>query len=329
MWSTKAKKKEKREAEKREEERNAKERQDKHNKALQHMREKRKLKEMMSAWDEEVKEEWDSIEVMDFEEDEKTEGKKVNKEHEDDSEENEDEIEIVGIQEKYTNQIVGVKTGTRASTRNDKTSIQAVTPPAKKTKVKKGEGGIKKEDPCKNNRWKRFDLDLYKESYIVTSIGCYNGSSTLTLIPGGFIDHWKTESYIRMMHDKLLSEITSWETVVKKFVRECSRDTAGTTMFSRGKCEQINGVFCNKMELVKKKIKTNNSIVLHSMCLDGIKAVLWGCDERLAKLIYFFCQANVFHVRFDPKLKEKTYEIVTLFNCGDGQEASWNFQTLF
>ena len=112
MWSTKAKKKEKREAEKREEERNAKERQDKHNKALQHMREKRKLKEMMSAWDEEVKEEWDSIEVMDFEEDEKTEGKKVNKEHEDDSEENEDEIEIVGIQEKYINQIVGVKTGT-------------------------------------------------------------------------------------------------------------------------------------------------------------------------------------------------------------------------
>lgn len=239
------------------------------------------------------------------EEEEEVEEEEDDEEEDDEDDEGEDdEVGVVGVKGKVKEEVeflqVREKKRKAATAGDDEVAIVQVTPPSKKAK-----GGVKKgrEVVVKREEMTARDLsmasELYKTPYKITTTGCYDGTSTLSRIPGGFIDHWILPSYIKRMHDKLLDEMTSWESTVRRFLRHCKRNSGN--MFKSQLFDDIRGVFDDKISPLKVKIGKMDKVVLHSMCERGIHDAL-TMDRELIRLIYFFCQSNVFHVDFVPNL---------------------------
>ena len=191
--------------------------------------------------------------------------------------------------------------------KNESDVVVEVTP---NPKVKGNRKGVKAAHP--GNRL------LYRTAYIVMHMACDDGSNNLSVIPGGFIDHWKMESYIKWMHDKLVNEMTAWMTSVTKFVSECQGSTGG--MFKEEQHDYIKRAIKVISSFVKKM--PTITTVIHSMNENAIaKALGIKNNTTVIQLISFFCRSSFFKVKFVPGARDGTYDLRTIFGCNE----DWGF----
>ena len=207
-----------------------------------------------------------------------------------DDDEGSDVVEVVRVVE------------VKKPSRSDEPQIVKVTPPPKKKRTMKAE---------------RTTSPVFESPHTIHRMACYDGSSTLTTIPGGFIDHWILPSYIKFLHEKLFHQMDVWVQEVSRCVKHCKKKGH---LFKSEQHEYVLGIVEVDVSRARDNIQMVTKIVFHSMKIEAIQGALM-CNKPVASLIYFFSRAKAFSIEFLPDTDERMYDIKTVFSDGN----NWSF----
>ena len=208
-----------------------------------------------------------------------------------DEDEDKDEVEVVRVVER------------KKTARSDEPQIIKITPPPKKKRTATE---------------KRAASPVFERPHTIHRMACYDGSSTLTVIPGGFIDHWILPSYIVFLHEKLYHQVDVWVQEVSRCVKHCKKKGL---LFKRQQHEHVLGIVEVEVSRVRDNIRMVTKTVIHSMNIEAIQGALM-CNRPVASLIHFFSKSKAFSIEFLPDTEDKRmYDINTVFSDGN----NWSF----
>lgn len=211
----------------------------------------------------------------------------------------------------------------------DEIQVVKVTPPKKK-KVKVSKDGVPMTEVLMSNTkttGENQEDEVTEESrntvdyHVIKSLLCKDGSNLLTVIPGGYTEHWKCPRYINMLHRSLYYELKTWSDAIKDFVDNSDDKLRRIGLEPHFDVRQGNHVkkFVRDMErLVLRKVLKRRSVVLHSLNYEGLMHSFPGITKDMAKLVYNFCRSKSFHVRLMMMWGggNLVYDIGTLFSAG-------------
>ena len=123
-------------------------------------------------------------------------------------------------------------------------------------------------------------ISVYRGPSTIHTTGRSDGANVLSVIPGGYTDHYHDWQYNKILHKQLSDKLGSWIDNVMQFVKEIYRDATG--LFDNARSCYITNYVMKKVVPLKKLLDNKDSeIVLHVLNMTVLKA-FFQCDDTLA-----------------------------------------------